>query len=68
MRRLSVSTSPFVEIVTGHLSRQARQLQCVLDEIERTNSYESDYVTINLKMAESEIRRLRKFIECLDPK
>ena len=56
-------SSPYLEMVVSHLRGQIVTLHQVLESIERTGSYEGDYVRESLKTVESELRRLRKLID-----
>jgi len=55
--------SPYLEMVVSHIRGQIVLLESVLETIERTHSYDGDYIRESIKTAESELRRLRKLID-----
>lgn len=61
--RLQNPSSPYIDLVSSYLRSQIVTLHKVLEQIERTHSYEEDYVIMAIREAEQELRRLRKFID-----
>lgn len=57
------TSSPYIDRVASDLRTQIINLHNILETIERTHRYEDDYIMRSLKESESDLRRLRKFIE-----
>ena len=62
MRNGFNTTSPYMDLVVSHLRLQITSLNNVLETVERTNSYEDEYIQESMKTVEHELHRLRKFI------
>ncbi len=56
------TTSPYLDMVVSHLRLQITSLNSVLETVERTHTYEDEYIRESIKTVEKELHRLRKFI------
>lgn len=63
MKRFDYSSGPHIDRVASDLRTQIINLHTILETIERNRRYEDDYILQLLKESESDMRRLRKFIE-----
>ncbi len=60
---MQTKTSLHKDYVASFLKAQLVTLGQVLDNIEHFNASEQDYTVESLKRVETEVRRLRKFLE-----
>jgi len=63
MSRLKTTKSSFIDVVVSHLRAQIVTLHNVLETMERSHSCDDEYVSESFKAVETELRRLRRFIE-----
>lgn len=63
MAMYEYTSSSHIDRVTSDLRHQIINLHNILETIERTHRYEDDYILRSLKESETDLRRLRKFIE-----
>ncbi len=52
----------YLELIVSWLRSEIAKLTHILETIEQTDDYHSEFVNESLKSAEVELRRLRKFI------
>ena len=62
MGRLRSSSTQYLDMIVSQLRSQIVTMHNILELIERTHSYEDDYIISSIKMVEIELRRLRSFI------
>jgi len=63
VNRFDKASSPLIDKVASNLRTQIINLHNILETIERTHQYEDGFIVESLKESETELRRLRKFIE-----
>ncbi|MBZ0165984.1 MAG: hypothetical protein K8I00_04190 [Candidatus Omnitrophica bacterium] len=63
MHRFDYSSGAHVDRIASDLRTQIINLHHILETIERTHRYEDDHILQSLKTSETDLRRLRKFIE-----
>ena len=61
--RLVNKESPYLDLVASHLRSQIMTMHNVLETIERSHSYDDDYIGESMRTVEQELRRLRRFID-----
>ena len=52
----------YLELICSWLRSEIAKLTHILEAIEQTDDYQSEFIVNSLKLSEGEIRRLRKFI------
>jgi len=63
VNRIESQSNLYTDMVVSHLRSQIVAMHNVLETIERTHNYEDDYIAESIKTVETELRRLRKYIE-----
>lgn len=63
MNRLYNPSGGYQDLIASHLRSQIVALHHVLEMIERTTSYQDDYIISSIRTVENDLRRIRNIIE-----
>ena len=62
MRNSRIPSNLYLDMVVSHLREQVITLHKILESVERSHSYDDEFINESIKSVESELRRLRKLI------